>query len=293
MSTDRDTTRIVRSWLMTDEHESADRVLHAVLDRLDTTPQRRLTWWPARRSPEMNTFAKFGLAAAAMAVATLLGYNYLVSLNIGGPGPGDPTPAATPSPSPMPLPISSSTAAQLEPGTYVAGDPFSLRVTFTVPDGWRGNIGGPYYVGLEWIDQSGGIFFQIFDKLSADPCRHELGFLDPPPGPTVEDLVTALGDMPGLDVTNVAGVTVDGYNGTQLVMTAPESVDGCTGAYVIWQLPLGLNYSMAPGERSRVWILDVDGQRLVIESPEVPGYTDAQRTEVQEIIDSIRIEPTN
>ena len=49
MSTDRDTTRIVRSWLQTDEYESADRVLDAVLDQLDTTPQRRATWWPARR----------------------------------------------------------------------------------------------------------------------------------------------------------------------------------------------------------------------------------------------------
>ena len=51
MSTDRDTTRIVRSWLQTDEYESADRVLDAVLDQLDTTPQRRATWWPARRLP--------------------------------------------------------------------------------------------------------------------------------------------------------------------------------------------------------------------------------------------------
>lgn len=40
MSTDRDTTRIVRSWLEMDESDCADRVLGAVLDRLDTTPQR-------------------------------------------------------------------------------------------------------------------------------------------------------------------------------------------------------------------------------------------------------------
>ena len=37
MSTDRNPTRIVRSWLRSDEHESADRVLDAVLDQLDTT----------------------------------------------------------------------------------------------------------------------------------------------------------------------------------------------------------------------------------------------------------------
>ena len=48
MDTERDVTRIVRSWLRTDEHESADRVLDNVLALLDATPQRR-SWWPARR----------------------------------------------------------------------------------------------------------------------------------------------------------------------------------------------------------------------------------------------------
>ena len=36
----------------------------------------------------------------------------------------------------------------LTPGTYVTNDPFLARVTFTVPDGWAGNIGGPYAVFL-------------------------------------------------------------------------------------------------------------------------------------------------
>ena len=91
MSTDRDTTRIVRSWMQPDEYEPADRVLDAVLDQLDTTPQRRATWWPARRLPEMNSFAKFGVAAAVVAVAAILGFNYLIAPNVGGPDLEDPT----------------------------------------------------------------------------------------------------------------------------------------------------------------------------------------------------------
>ena len=89
MSTDRDTTRIVRSWLRTDEHESADRVLDAVLDRLDTTPQRRATWWPARRFPEMNNTAKLALGELAVVVIALLGIGFLLpgGPSIGGPGP--------------------------------------------------------------------------------------------------------------------------------------------------------------------------------------------------------------
>ena len=41
MSTDRDTTRIVRSWLEEGVTELPDRVLDAVLDQLPATPQRR------------------------------------------------------------------------------------------------------------------------------------------------------------------------------------------------------------------------------------------------------------
>ena len=73
MNTDRDTTRIFRSWLRTDEHESADRVVDAVLDHLDTTPQRRATWWPVRRLPQMNTTAKLALGAVAVVAIALLG----------------------------------------------------------------------------------------------------------------------------------------------------------------------------------------------------------------------------
>jgi hypothetical protein len=83
MSTDRDTTRIVRSWLRTDEHESADDVLDAVLAMLDATPQRR-AWWPARRIADMNTFSKLAAAAAAVAVAVVASIMVLG----GGSGPG-------------------------------------------------------------------------------------------------------------------------------------------------------------------------------------------------------------
>ena len=44
MSSDRDTTRIVRSWLEEGVTELPDRVLDAVLDELPATHQRRVTW---------------------------------------------------------------------------------------------------------------------------------------------------------------------------------------------------------------------------------------------------------
>lgn len=94
MSTDRDTTRIVRSWLRTEENESADRVLGAVLDRLDTTPQRRATRRTVRRRSTMSMTLKFGLAAAVVAVAAFIGIN-LANPDVGVPAESESVPPAT------------------------------------------------------------------------------------------------------------------------------------------------------------------------------------------------------
>jgi len=72
MTTERETTRIVRSWLQTDEHESASQVVATVLDRLDTTPQRR-PWWAAWRTTFMNGTFKFAAAALAVVVVATIG----------------------------------------------------------------------------------------------------------------------------------------------------------------------------------------------------------------------------
>ena len=94
MSTDRETTRIVRSWLEEGVTALPDRVLDTVLDQLPATPQRR-SWWPTWRSNRMNTYAKLLAAAAAVLVVAVVGYQFLPR----GGGPGG-QPAITPSPSP-------------------------------------------------------------------------------------------------------------------------------------------------------------------------------------------------
>jgi hypothetical protein len=96
MSQERDVTRLVRSWIREEQHESADRILGVVLDRLDTTPQRR-SWWSARRPNRMNTYAKLIAAAAAVLVVAVVGYQFLPTQS-GGSG-GQPTLEPSPSPS--------------------------------------------------------------------------------------------------------------------------------------------------------------------------------------------------
>ncbi len=83
MSTDREITRIVRSWLEEGATALPDRVLDAVLDQVPATPQRR-PWWPARRYADMNNMLKVALSAAAVVAVAVVGISLLA--RIGGPG---------------------------------------------------------------------------------------------------------------------------------------------------------------------------------------------------------------
>jgi len=283
MSTDRDITRIVRSWLRTDEHESADRVLDAVLDRLDTTPQRRSTWWPARRFPYMNTAAKFGLAAAVVVVAALLGFNYLVAPNVGGLGLDDATPTQTPIPTPTATSFDEHPGGPVRDGTYYI-DVAGHRVTFTVPTaGWTKNV----VPGVVWTENSENrVGFGDIETVNADPCRPDLGPVTPPVGATADDLVAALSGLPGVEVTT-ADVTVSGFSGTLVELTAPASFGNCveSGGEAL----LGGDGPLEPGIH-RFWVLDVDGTRIVINAVERPGSLDRQVTEMLEIANSVQID---
>jgi hypothetical protein len=95
METDRDTTRIVRSWLEEGRTTLPDRVLDAVLDRVPATPQRR-PWWPVWRTPPMNTSAKLAIGMAAVAVVAVVGIGVLSGR--GAVGPGGTVPASSPLP---------------------------------------------------------------------------------------------------------------------------------------------------------------------------------------------------
>ena len=121
-TSDRNVDRAIRSWLHEDRHEDVSRVAGAVLDLLDTTPQRRSPWWPARRIPFMNKFVSLGLGAAAVVVALVIGAQVL-----GSPAPGGVGGAPSASPSPTPAPT-----ATTEPSpSPIAAPP--LTQTFTSP----------------------------------------------------------------------------------------------------------------------------------------------------------------
>ena len=141
-ASDRDVTRAIRSWLHEDRHEDASRIAAAVLDRVEATPRRRASWWPARRFLDMNTFAKVFVAAAAVVAVAFVGINLLPR---SGSGPGgslpSPSPTVAPTASPQPTLARVPGSGPIEAGTYLMSDGKS-SIGVTIPAGWDAAANG-------------------------------------------------------------------------------------------------------------------------------------------------------
>lgn len=297
MSTDREVTRIVRSWLEEGATALPDRVLDAVLDQVPATRQRRARW-PAWRLPKMRTPIKIVLAAAAVVVLAVVGVN-LVPRNggVGGPPSAVPTPSPTPAPA---LPI-----GQIPPGRYR-----NLFVTYTLPAGWSTpNASSVTIFKDSTTTPPTGMVFDLWggiDTVYSDPCHWKTTAVKI--GPTVDNLVAALvGQQRGSTVTPV-DVTIDGFPGKEIDLMVPldvkaspgvnedggsDFITGCDGGvYKSWtDASGGDRYNQGPGQHDLLDILDVNGQTRVINRVFWQANTAADRAELQSIIDSIKITP--
>jgi len=304
MDIDRDTTRIVRSWLEEGRTALPDHILDAVLDRVPTTPQRRPLWL-ARRASNVSTPVRFMAAAAAIVVASVVGISILAGGRtsdggIGGVVPTQtpvmtpaptPTPSSTarPSPSPLSVVVSETYGPLVAGATYVTPDPFPVRVSFTAPGGWQGNVGGPYAVFLGTTDTD-GVTFQDSIQLFADPCHPNKGFMTPAPGPSAAQLANALAKQPVVTVTKPVDTTIGGLPAKELTVTVPKNVNSCQNKIVsLWLLPLGDTADMTAGEVVRLWVIDVAGQQLVVGAIQLPGQSQTIKAQTQAVIDSLRI----
>ena len=287
MSTDRDVTRIVRSWLHEDAHEDADRILNLVLDEIDTTPQRRAGWL-ARRFPVMNTnIARLGVAAAVVVLAVFLGFQFLSGSNIGGPPDATPSPSAAASPKALPIDFD----VALE-GRYSLAEGFPVAITFDVPAEWVACSAGPVEQGAcEKVSESltgVAVSFTIIDNVVADPCGSGAPLLDPPVGPSVDDLVAAISNLQGFEATSPTDVTVDGFVGKQFTLTAP-SAPACSDVKT-WATADRTN-GVSAGEILEMRILDVGGVRVVIAGTHLSTTAEAQLSTLQQVIASTHVEP--
>jgi hypothetical protein len=296
MSSDRDTTRVVRSWLEEGVTSLPDRVLDDVLDRLPTTPQRR-SWWPARRFAEMNNFAKLALAAAAVAVIAVVGLNLLpASGGLGGDPTASPTPSTTQTPIPSPTLAALPNAGEIAIGRYAlrqGGIPFTLEVPTS---GWVGQGGGSMNKG-SFLSPAGATLGTIasgMDGVYSDPCAQ---VPDTTIGPSAADLAAAVAAIPGLDTTGPTEVTVGGLPAKMIVITVPDDIGCAPDDFFLWYDDGACaghdpcpRWASQLGQTLRVWVVDVDGERVWVEAETYAGATPEIEQEIQRIIDSIQFE---
>jgi hypothetical protein len=271
-SSDHDVSRAIRSWLHEDRHEDVSRIAGSVLDQVDAIPQRRATWWPARRMPVMNKFATMALGGAAVVVLALVAATQLFD----GPSAGEP--GDVPSSSPESSVVTSPPATPFSDGSLPEG-PHLLRntepgdpgpsLTVTIPGpGWNGDVGGGILFREEnGVEDAGGMIVFASDEyhVFADPCRWES--TTPLTVRTVDEFVAALTAQPSRDASEPVDITIDGYSGKAITLEIPDDTDysECDqGTFGTWDCgdpgePEPCGFTGGPDETSVDYILDVEG----------------------------------
>ena len=273
---DADLERAVRRWLDDPPPALPQHVFDAVVDRLPATRQTRILGLGNVRGSRLLVAAA---AAAIVLVVAILGF--LLGRNIGD---------EDPAPTWQTLPRETS----VDGGAYLVSDPFPVPIGVTIPRGWSTGDLRSTFIELGRDEGGASIGFTFVEGVYADPCHNDAGLLDPAPGPSVDDLAAALARLPGLTVSGPADVVLDGRPAVTLTLTAPAGLAGCTAEpqaplYKIWGVPEW--YAVDPGQRSRIWIVNMGTHRLVIAAAEHEDSTPLAVAELNAIVGSIDLDP--
>lgn len=209
--------------------------------------------------------------------------------------------AASPSTDPTGAPTSTSASSTTQDAP-VLGSVFGLGVypTYTVkaPVGWTSN--GHFLT----TTGPGAPGFSVWDvgEVPRNPCRWKQHLSDP--GPTTTDLVDALEAQRYRNASAPTSATLAGYTGTYLetsvpsdwVVTGNADFKGCDDPgnghtdFVNWLSAGGEaeSYQQVAGQVDRLWILHVNGQRLVVDATYRPDTTAAARTELGQIVQTLK-----
>jgi hypothetical protein len=122
--------------------------------------------------------------------------------------------------------------------------------------------------------------------------------------PGVDDLVAALVDQSMRNATKPLDVNLAGYSGRYLEWSvpidmkssAPAEFDDCYADPSDGQRNftgftgngIGNRFQQVPGQVDRLWVLDVDGHRLLVDATYSPDTSPTDRQQLQQIVESLR-----
>jgi hypothetical protein len=283
----------IADWLEDDPDKAPSIVLETVVGALPSIPQRH-SW---RSLLRFNQMPRFSIAAVALLV-TAVGVSAWMAGNRGGvgslPTPAPtvaPTAAATATPAP-PTPAATmrvlsglDQGSDLRAGTYVIGSPFSVPLAITVEDDWQlgqletnvANLRGPQTT----------IDLLRPETVYADACDPDSAT---PVGSSVDQVTSALTSIEGFTAGPVADVIVDGLTGKTFTLDNSIDMQICAeGPRLLTFDRFGIDEPAfaSPNDHDRIWVLDVDGEPLVIDVRTYDDVTEAEQAQADGLIDSI------
>jgi hypothetical protein len=265
----------------------------AIRARLPSTPQRP-AWWPGWRFLDMNIATRYALGAAAAVLVAIIGFTVLNG-GTGNFGSADPTVTPDPTISPEPTVSALSGQVPLAPGRYTVLTGIDMQVTAAVPENWSavGNwaVRGPRGEGSP---DGMGLRFYTVGNLLNNPGSYADGLQDPPVGPTVEDLIQAIVEQEEWTSSSPTELTIGGFAAQHVRITIPDGAefdprdDG--GAFYLFQDEgAGQIWGLEVGQMFDVYVVDVNGERLVLDAFHYPGTSAAHLAALEAVVDSIQI----
>ena len=300
MTAPRDPDRLIKEFLdVSGTDMLPDRAFDGVRHDIHRTRQRVVIGpW---REPDMSNLARYGVIAAA--VVLLVGAG-VVLLRPASAGPGAAPASVAPTASPAPSPTDAAAAAPtLQPSALPPG-PVQLQwenggpaLVVTVPAGGSGwNVDGPGLWGNHaptGDEEAPVIVVWPMSGTFVDPCSDHT--LNEPAPEGVEELIAALGNQPGISAGPATDVTISGYSGQYVETTITADISKCGNGddgFWLWASPDGdRRYVQDTGEINRMYALDVDGTPFTFDVRLPPATTDADRAEVEAMLETLEIKP--
>jgi hypothetical protein len=256
----------------------------------------------------MNNPLRIAIAAAAVLVVALIGFNVLPRQGgIGGPTvTPSPAPTASPTSSPSPSPSSSRVAlqaprdidTQLKPGTYQVATPFAMPFAITFTSNWTPKAltqGDVEFLKSSPIDGNLYITADLIEGVFTDPCHSSSGATKAPT--TLAGVVQALTHMVGFTAGPVTDVTIGGYTAKHVVIT--NSIDtataGCTQGPMLpiltWRGGPSTGAGTNGGLTEELWFVEFNGTIVVIDGETGPTTAAADRLEIGTTVSTITFQP--
>jgi hypothetical protein len=140
-----------------------------------------------------------------------------------------------------------------------------------------------------------GLAFWEVKSVFTNPCATGKSSKDV--GPSVADLARALAAQPLRSGSDPVPVKVAGYRGLYVETSVPAAIDftRCKdGSFDSWTSTSGdPRFQQGPGQQDRLWILNVDGYRLVIDGWHMPGATPQQVDQITQMVKTLSFQTTN